>query len=139
MSTAPSTEPPATAAPSAGGGDLVDARGELDVIARRLESRRSIDFVKRGALQGFAALIAFGFAARLAWDRWAFARGWTRRPPSKPPTSALPLFFVASLAVFLVLVVLAVRSIRRSRALMRDEDADFARLRALRARLGLDR
>lgn len=123
---------------AAGDASLADARAEHDVLAKRLESRRSIDFVKRGAYQGFAALIAFGFAARLAWDRWAFAYGWTRKPPLKAPTSALPLFFLVALAVFLVLLALTARSFRRARTIMREEDADFARLRELRARLGLD-
>ena len=122
----------------AGDPALADARAEHDLLAKRLEARRSIDFVKRGAYEGFAAFIAFGFAARLAWDRWAFARGWTKKPPLKPPTSALPLFFLVALAVFLVLVALTVASIRRARAIMRVEDADFARFRELRARLGID-
>lgn len=114
--------------------DPATLRAEHDALARRLEVRRSIDLVRRGAYLGFAALVGVGLSAKLAWDRWGTPpAGLTREPPT-----GFPIFFLAAAAVTLVLVLLALRDARRARRLMREEDALFARFRALRATLRLD-
>jgi hypothetical protein len=110
-------------------------RAEHDALAARLEIRHSIDHVRRGAYEGFAAVIGFGLAVKLAWDRWGTpAPGVVRKIPTGPP-----LFFYLAVVVAVVLVVLTVRELVRARRLMREEDALFARLVALRGALGLER
>jgi len=118
--------------------DAAALRAEHDALAKRLETRRSIDLVKRGVFQGFATFLALGLTGGFAWDRWAFALGWTRRPPLRPPPAGVPLYLIAALAAGLVLLAVTLRTFRAARRLMRAEDADFDRFRALRARLGLD-
>ncbi len=134
---------PAHANPAKDPPSDVDLRAEHEVLMKRLEARRSIDLAKRGAIQGFAAFLALGFVAVLAWDRWghrwALDHGFTRTPILKPPGAGLPFFFLLALAVFAALLAATVRTLLRSRAIMREEDRDFARLEALRSRLGLDR
>jgi hypothetical protein len=110
--------------------ELERLRAEHDALAERLAARRSIDLVRRGAYTGFAAFIASGLAAKLAFDRWFSTRSTRFRGP--------PVFFFVALAAALVLAVLAAAALARARGLMRAEDAEFARLRALRARLELD-
>jgi hypothetical protein len=105
-------------------------RAEHDALAERLAVRRSIDFVRRGAYGGFAALVTSGVAAKLAVDRWFSTRVTRFRGP--------PVYFFVALAVALALAAFAVASFVRARRLMRAESADFARLRALRDRLELD-
>ena len=115
-------------------GDPAALRAEHDALARRLEIRRSIDVARRGAYQIFAGLIAVGAAIALAWDRWGTLRpGLVRKPVTGPP-----FFLYLAIAAALVLLLLAIRSFLRARRLMREEDALFARLRALRGTLGLD-
>ncbi|HUL60386.1 MAG TPA: hypothetical protein VLU43_13975 [Anaeromyxobacteraceae bacterium] len=118
--------------------DAAALRAEHDALARRLESRRSIDLVRKGVYLGFATFVALGLAGGFAWDRWAFALGWTRRGPPAPRPEGAPLFLVAALAGGLVLLGFTVRTFGAARRCMRVEDADFERFRALRARLGLD-
>ncbi len=115
-------------------GDPAALRAEHDALARRLEIRRSIDVVRRGAYQLFAGLIAVGACIALAWDRWGTLEpGLTRKAVTGPP-----FFLYVATIVAVVLLLLAIRSFRRVRALMREEDALFVRLRALRNALGLD-
>ncbi len=114
--------------------DPAALRAEHDALARRLEIRRSIDVARRGAYQIFAGLIAVGAAIALAWDRWGALRpGQVRKPVTGPP-----FFLYLATVVALVLLVLAIRSFVHARRMMREEDALFARLRALRGALGLD-
>jgi len=116
------------------GNDPAALRREHDELAARLEARRSIDCVRRGAYLGFAALIAAGLAVKLAWDRWgAVPPGVVRKIPTGPP-----LFFYLAAAVAAALVAVTLRDLLRARRLMREEDALFARLVALRGVLGLD-
>jgi hypothetical protein len=116
------------------GKDAAALRREHDALAARLEARRSIDCVRRGAYVGFAALIAVGLAGKLAWDRWGtLPPGVVRKIPTGPP-----LFFFLAAALAAVLVAVALRDLLRARRLMREEDALFARLVALRCALGLD-
>ncbi len=105
-------------------------RAEHDRLAERLASRRSIDLVRGGAYSGFIGLIGAGLAAKLAFDRW-----WSQ---SARRFTGPPVWFLLALAAAAVLLTLAVVLLVRARRLMRGEDADFARLRALRRELGLD-
>ncbi len=115
-------------------GDPAALRAEHDALARRLEIRRSIDVARRGAYQLFAGLIAAGTAVALAWDRWGTLEpGLVRKAVTGPP-----FFLYLATAAAVVLLLLAIRSLRRVRVLMREEDALFGRLRALRSALGLD-
>ncbi len=121
----------ASAPPSA---DPTALRAEHDVLAAQLESRRSIDVGRRGLYQLFTGLIAMGASLALAWDRWG---------PLKPGVvrkafHGRPLFLYVAVAATVVLLLLAIRSLARSRVLMREEDARFERLRQLRAQLRLD-
>ena len=107
-----------------------DLRAEHDALAERLAARRSIDIARRGAYAGFAAFIAVGLSAKLAFDRW-FSVSLKR-------FKGHPVFFYAALAVAIVLASLAAVQFARARRLMRAEDASFARLLELRQRLELD-
>ncbi|WP_242356010.1 MULTISPECIES: hypothetical protein [unclassified Anaeromyxobacter] len=114
--------------------DPAALRAEHDALAARLEIRRSIDHVRRGAYVGFAALIGIGLAVKLGWDRWGTpAPGVARKIPTGPP-----VFFYLAVVLAAVLAALALREALRARRLMRDEDALFSRLLALRGMLGLD-
>ena len=83
---------------------------------------------------GSPALIAIGLAVKLAWDRWGtLPPGAVRKIPTGPP-----LFFFLAAALAAALVAVTLRDLLRARRLMREEDALFARLVALRGALGLD-
>jgi len=119
--------PDAGAAPEA-------LRAEHDALARRLEIRRSVDVARRALYQLFFGLLSAGLGIKLAWDRWGVVKaGVVRRIPRGPP-----LFFWAAAALAVVLLVLAVRSLLAVRRLQRQEDALYARYRALREALRLD-
>jgi hypothetical protein len=104
-------------------------RAEHDALAARLEARRSIDEVRRAAFAALALVITGGVAARLAYDQWG-------PHPSQASSGMLALFVAAGVALA-CLAGATVFSLRAWRH-MREEDADFARLRQLRARLGLE-
>jgi hypothetical protein len=114
--------------------DLATLRAEHDALARRLEIRRSIDHVRRGAYVAFGALLGVGLSLKLAWDRWGTP------PPGAAPRvrEGLPLFFLLALALTLVLLAFAARDFVRARRLMREEDRLFARFKDVRAALRLD-
>ncbi len=105
-------------------------RAEHDALAARLATRRSIDFVRKGAMVGFAGFIAAGLSAKLAYDRWG--------PKHKVFFKGPPLFFFIALAAALLLAGWAVVSFTRARRIMLGEDAEYRRLRELRRELGLD-
>jgi hypothetical protein len=110
-------------------------RAEHDELARRLESRLSVDEARRGLQRLFVGLIAVGLSVKLAFDRWGeLAPGAVRKPHGGPP-----LFLWIASAAAVVLLVLAVRALLAARRLSRDEDRLYARFRRLRAELGLDR
>ncbi|HEX9052194.1 MAG TPA: hypothetical protein VF841_16820 [Anaeromyxobacter sp.] len=110
-------------------------RAEHDALGEQLAARRSIDELRRALYLLFGGLISAGLTVKLAWDRWGVLKpGIVRKAHA-----GRPLFFLVATALTLVLLGLAIRGLLRSRALMRGEDALFARYRALRARLGLDR
>jgi hypothetical protein len=114
--------------------DPTALRAEHDALAERLAARRSVDHVRTGAYVGFAAFIGALLSVKLAWDRWG--------PPHpgvvKKLPHGIPLFFILAVVVTAILALLTARALRRAATLRRDEDALFARLRALRAALGLD-
>jgi cation transport ATPase len=109
-------------------------RAEHDALARRLEIRGSIDVARRGAYQIFAGLIAVGAAVALAWDRWGTLKPGLVRKVMKGP----PVFLYLATAAAVILMLLAIRSFLRARRMMREEDALYARFRALRDALGLE-
>jgi hypothetical protein len=111
------------------------ARAEHDELARRLEVRVSVDFLRRGLLQIFVGLIGTGFTVKLGWDRWG------QLPPGvvRVTHPGQPLFLWVATVVTLVLLVLGIGSLLRARRLAREEDRLFARFRELRSALGLDR
>lgn len=109
-------------------------RAEHDALGVRLATRRSVDWTRRGLYLVFFGFISVGLTAKLAWDRWGTLKpGVVRKLHSGPP-----LFFLVAAAVAIVLLSLAIRAFLRARALSREEDALFARFRALRERLRLD-
>jgi hypothetical protein len=110
------------------GGD--ELRAEHDALAGRLAARRSVDELRKAAYAGFAGLIGAGLALKLAFDRWVSAR--------PPRYQGPPVFFFAAAAVAVALLALAAWWVARGRRHQREEDSLFARLLALRARLGLD-
>jgi hypothetical protein len=114
----------------AGPGPAAGLRAEHDELADRLAARRSIDLARRAAWSGFAAFLVGGLALKLAFDRW-----WSTRPTRfRGP----PVYIFVALAVAAVLIVVTALVVRRVRRHMREEDAAFARMRALRETLGLD-
>ncbi len=117
------------------GPDAAALRAEHDALGERLAARRSIDELRKALYLLFGGLISVGLTVKLAWDRWGVLKpGIVRKVHAGPP-----LFLLLATALTLVLLGLAIRGLVRARALMRDEDALFARFRAVRARLGLDR
>ncbi len=111
-----------------------DLRAEHDALAVRLEVRRSVDLVRRGAYVGFAAFIGAGLSVKLAWDRWGTPRpGVLRKIPHGPP-----LFFILAGIATVLLAAVAGGALARAARLRHEEDALFARLRAVRETLRLD-
>jgi hypothetical protein len=113
-------------------------RAEHDALAARLATRASIDLVKKASLLGFVGFIALGLTAKLAFDRWAPESWWPDDLPRPEPRPEVPLLFLLAAIVTAVLVVLSLRDVLRARRLMREEDALFRRLVALRAELGIE-
>jgi len=113
-------------------GDEVVLRAEHDELAGRVAIRRSIDDVRRGAYASFALIVSAGLSVKFAWDRW----GWG--PRSAKPMGRFPLLFLGAVGLSLLLAFVAVAAFRRARRAMKGEDGDFARLREIRQRLGMD-
>jgi hypothetical protein len=114
--------------------DRAALRAEHDSLAAKLATRVSIQVARIGLYQVFAGLIATGAAIALAWDRWGTLKPGVMRKVTAGP----PLFLYLAVVLAVLLLALAIRSFLRARRLMRDEDALFARYRALRAALGLE-
>lgn len=110
----------------------VALRAEHDVLAGRMVTRRSIDDVRKGAYAAFGLVMSAGLTVKFAWDRW----GWGP-PPARPP-GRYPLLFLGALLLSVLLAGFAVAAFRRARRAMKGEDRDFARLREIRGRLGID-
>ena len=110
-------------------------REEHDALAKRLAVRRSIDEARKALYEIFLGLLCAGLTVKLAFDRWGPLRpGVVRKFHAGPP-----LFLYLAMAATILLLLLSIRGFLRTRRLMREEDALFARYRALRATLGLDR
>jgi hypothetical protein len=108
-------------------------RAEHDALGERLAARRSVDETRKALYLVFFGLLSVGLTVKLAWDRWGvLAPGVVRKLHTGPP-----LFLAVAGALAIALLVLAIRAFLRARALMREEDALFARFRALRDRLGI--
>lgn len=105
-------------------------RAEHDALAQKLAIRRSIDALRLGLYSLLGAVLTGGLAAHHFYERLVDGN----RAPQIAESVAIPAAAVAG-AAFIVAVV----SFLRSHRLMGREDDDFAKLRALRARLGLDR
>jgi hypothetical protein len=113
---------------------LADARREEhDALARRLETRASVDELKRGLMRLFLGLISVGLTVKLAWDRWGVLKPGVVRTLRGPP-----VFLWIATAAAIVLLALAVWALVRARRLAREEDRLFARFREIRAALRLD-
>jgi hypothetical protein len=113
--------------------NVAPGRAEHDDLARQLEVRVSVDFLRRGLIQVFVGLIGTGFAVKLAWDRWG------RLPPGVQRVThpGQPLFLWVATAFTIVLLLLGIGSLLRARRLARQEERLFARFRELRAALGV--
>jgi hypothetical protein len=109
-------------------------RAEHDALAQRLAVRRSIDEARKALYEVFFGLLAVGLTVKLSFDRWGPLKPGVVRKLHRGP----PLFLWIAAVVAIVLLVLALRGLLRSRRLMREEDALFARYRAVRATLRLD-
>jgi hypothetical protein len=107
-----------------------ELRAEHDRLAARLAVRISIDHARRAAYGAFFSLVLSGLAVKLAWDRWFSVRVTRFRGP--------PIYFFTTAAVALAVLGFTILSYLRFRRLARGEDAEFARMKELRARLGLD-
>lgn len=123
---------PGAARPSLPSEEEAALRAEHDELAGRVVARRSIDDVRKGAYAAFGLVMSAGLAVKFAWDRW----GWGP-PPTRPP-GRYPLLFLVALGLSLFLAAFAVAAFRRARRDMAVEDRDFARLREIRGRLGID-
>lgn len=113
---------------------LASLRVEHDDLARRLESRPSVDLARNGFVQVFAGLVAAGVAWALLWDRH-------KLDPSDPGLSHPDLFLAGAVVAAVLGVGLMVRGaivLRRSRRMAREESALFARLLELRRLLEID-
>jgi hypothetical protein len=127
---APEAAPSPPPAPGPRPAEEAGLRAEHDALAERLSARRSIDVMRRFAYTAFAAVLTTGLTVKLGIDRWLSTR------PNR--FQGAPLFFIVALCAALVLAAAAAVLYARSRRLMVAEDALFARMRALRDRLGLD-
>ncbi len=104
-------------------------RAEHDALAERLAARASVDDMRRGFYSVFFLVITAGLAAKLGYDRWG---PYHPRAFKGPPV----LVFLA-MAAALICVLVGALSFARGRRKMRAEEAEFARLRSMREKLGL--
>jgi hypothetical protein len=112
--------------------DLAALRAEHDRLAQEVAARHSIDEVRKGAYLGFFSVVTGGLSVKFAWDRWGFG------PHRMPVESKFPFLFFAALVLTLALAAVASLAFSRARRLMRVEDRDFARLKEVRDRLGIE-
>ena len=94
---------------------------ELAVLSAAARERRSVDAFMRAAIVGFAWAVLAGVCGKLMWD--------SARPP---------LFFYPLALLDLLLLADALRSYLRARTDLRREVRLEARVRELRATLGID-
>ncbi len=113
--------------------DDVPLRAEHDELAKRLGARRSIDELRAAAYAGFATVIAAGLTGKVSWDRW----GWSKLP-KPPPKGRYPILPVLAFLLFVVLLTLTIRFVRRARVHRAEEQRLIARFEELRRTLRLD-
>lgn len=107
-------------------------REEHDRLARQVETRNSIDDIRKGCYASFLATVSGGLSVKFAWDRWGFG------PHRSPLVHKFPLLFALALAIAFSGALVAALAFSRARRLMRAEDRDFARLQQIRERLGIE-
>jgi hypothetical protein len=94
---------------------------ELSTLAAAARQRKSVDLFLRAAVEGFCWAVLAGVCGKLLWD--------SRTPP---------LFFWPLALLDLLLLWDAARSYREGRENLRREVRLEARVRELRAELGID-
>ncbi len=114
--------------------DPVALRAEHDALAQQLAVRPSVDAARKGLILAFVGFIGLGTAGALAWDHW----GPPRPGEVKVVVPGRPLYFIIVLIVALLIAAWSTAVLVRARRMARGEAALFDRLKALRARLGLD-
>ena len=123
-----------TAATPRDPGTATTLRAEHDALAKELEARSSIDFLRRALYTIFFGLIGVGTSIKLAWDRWGTVKpGAIRRV-----VGARPLFLYVAATITVVLLLVGIGWLLKARRLASEEDRRFARFRQLRAQLGLE-
>ena len=98
-----------------------EVEAELNRLQDVARERRSVDRFARAGAEAFLWIVLTGVCAKLLWD-----------------SARIPFFFYALVLVDVLLLVDAVRSLRRARAELRQESEALRKLRDLRARLGID-
>lgn len=109
-------------------------RLEHDELARRLESRPSVEVARRGLALGFGGLMAFG----IGWALYTYRYGTVPSELAVRYPAALVAAAIVACTASALLLARAILVLRRSRRMAREEAALFARLRELRRTLGLD-
>ncbi len=94
---------------------------ELAVVASAARQRRSVDLFFRAAIEGLFCVVITGVCGKLAWD-----------------SATPPLFFWPLVLLDLLLLADGVRSYRLGRSNLQRELRLEARVRELRAALGID-
>ena len=101
--------------------DRAAMEDELSTLAAAARQRRSVDLFLRAAVEGFCWAVLVGVCGKLLWD-----------------SAVPPLFFWPLALLDLLLLWDGVRSYREARANLRRELRLEARVRELRAELGID-
>ncbi len=109
-------------------------RAEHDQLAKELEVRTSIDYLRRALYAVFVGLIGVGTSIKLAWDRW----GRLKPGVVRKVVGARPLFLYVAAAITVVLLLVGISWLLEARRRQRVEDRRFARFKELRAQLRLD-
>lgn len=109
-------------------------RLEHDELARRLESRPSVEVARQALVLGFAGLMSLG----IGWALFTYRYGKVPSELAERHPTAFVAAVVLACTVSALLVARGLVVFRRSRRMAREEAALFARLRELRRALGLD-
>ena len=123
-----------TAATPRDPGTATTLRAEHDALAKELEARISIDFLRRALYTVFVGLIGVGTSIKLAWDRW----GTVKPGVVRKVVGARPLFLLVAATITVVLLLVGIGWLLKARRLAREEDRRFTRFKQLRTQLGLE-